>query len=135
MIFLFIVVSLTGFVLESSLLSFPITFLFGALVLAYLKKVYLYILVFLNGFIIDSLRIENFLYTPFFLLATIGAIYLYERVSGSRDILVSTVIIFTAMLLYANVMYYSIPLLIGFYFIAILGFIIFNMLKKNKYSI
>jgi hypothetical protein len=133
--FLFILISFVGFILESTVLSFPITFLLGAIMLFYFKKVYIYAIVILNGFIIDSLRIENFLYTPFFLLTTVGLIFLYEKFSGSSDRVVSTVIVFSATLLYANVMYYSIPLTIGFYFISALGLIAFNLFRQKNFSI
>lgn len=132
LIIIFIIISLAALAIEGSLVSFPIIFFLGSFMLFFFKKILIYFIVFLDAFIIDILRVVNFSYTPFFLLTTISLIFLYEKYSGSNDILVATLIILMVGFIYSHFMYYSLFSFVLFIFIALFFFFIIQMLKKRR---
>lgn len=125
-------VSISAFVLETTVFSFPFIFFLGALMLFFYKKIYIYVTVFISAFIIDSLRVTNFGYTPIFLILTISIIMLYEKYSGSKDALVAVLIIGMAGFIYTHFMSYSIFLTILFYTLSIAGYALVNFLQNRK---
>lgn len=84
------------------------------------------------AFIIDSLRVSNFGYTPLFLVATISIIMMYENYSGSKDLLISAIIIGMMGFIYTHFMSYSLLLTFTFYLIVVIMYGIFNFLNNKK---
>lgn len=130
--FLYIVISLFALALEASFIGFPFTFFIASFMLVIVKRVNIYILAFLNAFIIDSLRVSNFGLTPLFLLAEIFAILIYERYSGSKDILIATIVIVVTGFIYSHFMGYSLSSVIVFYVVSFALFISLIFLKRSK---
>ncbi len=128
----FSLISVISLILETTVVNFPLVFFIGVITLVLIKKVHVYVLVFILAFMIDSLRVLNFSYTPLFLLATIGLILLYEKYSGSNDIIVASIIIAMTGFIYTHFMSYSLVLTLTFYVIvfAIFGFV--NFIKNRN---
>lgn len=128
----FSLISLTALILETTVINFPLAFFIGVITLVFVKKVHAYILVFVLAFMIDSLRVLNFSYTPLFLLATIGLIFLYEKYSGSNDVIVASIIIAMAGFIYTHFMSYSLVLTLTFYVIILVIFGAVNYMRNRK---
>lgn len=126
------VVGLIAFISETTIFAFPIIFFMGAIMLTLYKKIYIYVMVLVFAFIIDSLRVSNFGYTPLFLVATISIIMMYENYSGSKDLLISAIIIGMMGFIYTHFMSYSLLLTFTFYLIVVIMYGIFNFLNNKK---
>ncbi len=126
------VVGLIAFISETTIFAFPIIFFMGAIMLTLYKKIYMYVMVLVFAFIIDSLRVSNFGYTPLFLVATISIIMMYENYSGSKDLLISAIIIGMMGFIYTHFMSYSLLLTFTFYLIVVIMYGIFNFLNNKK---
>ncbi len=80
---------------------------------------------------VDSLRIENFGITPFFIFATFLIIYLYEKYFGSSDVMVITLITIIATFVYSYILSYSLSSVVLLLLIAGALFYIFQYLVKK----
>lgn len=117
--------------LETTVINFPFVFLLASIILLLVKRFPAYIAAFLLGFFIDSLRVANFGFTPIFIFTTSIFILLYERFSGSKDIVVASVIIAAMAFAYSYVLSYSMYLLVAFMLIILSGSFAVNQLKKR----
>ncbi len=130
--FTLILASILALIVETTLINFPFVFFLGAILLLLVKKVRLYILVFIIAFASDSLRVTNFGITPLFLAGLLLLTFLYERYSGSNDILVASLITCCFGFFYASFLGYSMTLTIAFYVSIGIGYFIFSQLKSRK---
>ncbi len=117
---------------ETSLVNFPFVFFLGATLLVMMKKVRLYILVFILAFVCDALRVSGFGLTPLFLAGLLSVIFIYERYSGSNDVIVAGIIIALFGFFYTRLLMYSVPLVVGFYIVTIIAFVVISQLRANK---
>lgn len=130
--FLFIlIISFLAIVLETTVVNFPLVFLVASILLLFVKKIPGYIAIFVLGFIIDAVRVSNFGMTPIFLFGTVICILLYEKYSGSKDIVVASFIVGAMAFAYVYFLSYSLFLLIVFFILIILITILLNVLKKK----
>ena len=127
-----ICISIVFFILETTIANFPFVFIFYAVLLVMIKKVYTAIGAVAAGLIIDSLRVDGFGITPFFLIAVILVILMYERYSGSADLLLAGVIIALFTFLYARLLGYSMTLTVGFIVISFILWQVYKILDERK---
>ncbi len=126
-----LIISFLGVVLETTVINFPIVFLIASVLLLFVKKIQGYIGIFILGFIIDAVRVTNFGMTPLFLFGAALCILLYEKYSGSRDLVVAAVILGAMAFAYVYFLSYSLSLLIVFFALVVLTTILLNILKKR----
>ena len=117
---------------ETSLVNFPFIFFLGAALLILIKSVRLYAFVFFLAFATDALRVSNFGLTPLFLAGILSLIFLYERYSGSSDLLVAGIVVAASGFFYARLLTYSTPLTVGFYIAFLIGYFVFAQLRASK---
>lgn len=129
--FLIIMLSVVSLILETTTINFPFTFLTATIVLLFSKKTLVYIGAFLLGFVIDALRVTNFGMTPLFIFATVFLIVLYEKYSGSKDLLVASFIIGALVIAYVYFLSYSLFLLSIFFIVISSLAITFYFMKKK----
>lgn len=99
-----------GFLLlliESSIFSFPLVFVFSAAVLSIFRNVKISILVFILGLFADSFRVVNFGITPIFMFSTYALVFLYEKYFGRNDYVSILAILIFAAILYSIVLSFS----------------------------
>lgn len=128
---LIITISFLAVVFETTVVNFPLVFFVAAILLLFVKKIPGYIMIFILGFIIDAVRVSNFGMTPIFLFGTVICILLYEKYSGSRDIVVASFIIGATAFAYVYLLSYSMSLLIIFFTLVIMMTFLLNILKKK----
>lgn len=87
--------------------------------------------VFVLSFIIDALRVSNFGITALFILGTLSIVLIYEKYSGSDDLLVASFVIAVMLFLYAHFLLYSSTLIIVFFGLSFLALYIISILKKK----
>lgn len=87
--------------------------------------------VFVLSFIIDALRVSNFGITALFILGALSIVLLYEKYSGSDDLLVASFVIAVMLFLYAHFLLYSSTLIIVFFGLSFLTLYIVSILKKK----
>ncbi len=126
-----VIISFLGVVFETTVINFPIVFLIASVLLLFVKKIQSYIGIFILGFIIDAVRVTNFGMTPLFLFGSALCILLYEKYSGSKDLVVAAVILGAMAFAYVYFLSYSLSLLIMFFALVILTTILLNILKKR----
>lgn len=125
-------VFLVFFILETTIINFPFVFIFCAALLVLVKKVYTAIGAVIAGLIIDSLRVDGFGITPFFLIGVILIILLYERYSGSSDLLLAGVIIALFTFLYSRLLDYSMTMTVGFIVISFIVWQVYKILEERR---
>lgn len=131
---LFIITSLVvlaAMLLETTVFNFPFVFIICSILLLFVKKNIFFVSAFFIGIMIDSLRVSNFGLTPLFIFGTVFLIFLYERYSGSKDLVVASIVIGAVTLVYAYVLSYSIPMLVSFFIFVIAGTLVFDFLRKR----
>jgi hypothetical protein len=128
----FFFVVILSIMFETTQISFPFIFSVCLFLLIFFKKNFIFLIVLILGIISDSLRVTFFGITPLLVFLTFGIILLYEYYSGSKDMLVSLLLIFTSIIVYSFIFSYSIfyVLLISFVFTIFL--LTFNFFKKEK---
>lgn len=126
-----LIISFLAVTLETTVINFPFVFLIASTLLLFAKKIQGYIGILILGFIIDAVRVANFGMTPLFLFGSALCILLYEKYSGSRDLVVAAVILGAVAFVYVYFLSYSLPLLIAFFALVILTTILLNILKKR----
>ncbi len=131
LIILVILFSIVAIILETTVINFPFVFLIGATLVVLIKKIPMLIGVFILSFIIDAMRVTNFGLTALFIFATLAIILLYEKYSGSDDLLVAAFVVAVMLFLYSHFFMYSTTLLMGFFVLAFLLLYIVNFLKKK----
>ena len=92
--------SIVAIILETTVINFPFVFLIGATSVVLVKKIPMLIGVFFLSFIIDAMRVTNFGLTALFIFATLAIILLYEKYSGSDDLLVASFVVAVMLFLY-----------------------------------
>lgn len=128
---LFLLILILFLLLEFSFFSIPFIFIFSILVLSFYRNEISFLFVLLAGLMVDSLRIENFGITPFFIFATFLIIYLYEKYFGSSDVMVITLITIIATFVYSYILSYSLSSVVLLLLIAGALFYIFQYLVKK----
>lgn len=125
---LFLVLSL---IFETTIINFPLTFFICAAGLVLYKRLPTYFMVFILSFIIDSLRVSEFGITALFLALCAGLTLLYERFSGSSDIVIAGLVVAVAGFIYTQILSYSTALTVGFYLLIVVVLILFRELKRR----
>lgn len=118
-------------VLETTVFNFPFVFLIVSILLLFVKKNIFFVGALFVGFMIDALRVSNFGLTPLFIFGTVILVLLYERLSGSKDLVVASIVIGAVTLVYTYVLSYSIPMLITFFIFVIAGALVFDFLRRR----
>ena len=104
---LFIILSIVALITELTIFTVPLTYIIALIALIYSKKASVFIFAFILGLAIDALRVESFGITPLFIFITTAVIYLYEKYSGSDDILIAICIAILSVIIYTLVLSYS----------------------------
>ncbi len=117
--------------LETTVINFPAVFLIGSVLAILVKRTPMLIGVFILSFIIDALRVSNFGITALFILGTLSIVLLYEKYSGSDDLLVASFVIAVMLFLYAHFLLYSTTLIVIFFGLSFLTLYIVSILKKK----
>ena len=128
---LLIVLFLVSLLLETTIINFPFVFLIGITLSVFIKKIPVFIGVFITSFIIDAFRVTNFGLTSFFILGAVAIVLAYEKLSGSDDAVIATVIISVFLFLYTHFLGYSISLVISFFVVSLIGGYIFSLLRRK----
>ncbi len=129
--FLIIILCVIAVILETTVINFPAVFLIGSTLVILVKRIPMLIGVFILSFIIDALRVSNFGITALFILGTLSIVLLYEKYSGSDDLLVASFVIAVMLFLYAHFLFYSSTLIIVFFGLSFLALYIISILKKK----
>lgn len=129
--FLIITLCIIAVILETTVINFPAVFLIGAVLVTLVKRIPMLIGVFVLSFIIDAIRVSNFGITALFILGTLAIILLYEKYSGSDDLLVASFVIAVMLFLYAHFLWYSTTLIVIFFGLSFLTLYIISVLKKK----
>lgn len=130
-IIFFIIVSFIAVLIETTLINFPAVFLLGVVSAVFIKKIPMYIGVFLLSFMIDSVRVSHFGMTALFIFATVICTMIYEKYSGSDDILITSIIICAALFAYSQFLSYSLFFLMVFLGIIIVGWYLLTFFRKR----
>lgn len=128
---LLLILCFVAIVLETTVVNFPFVFLISAVLLVFVKKIPSLIGAFLLGFVIDALRVSQFGVTALFLLGMIAFILLYEKYSGSDDMVISSFIIAVTCFLYAQFLSYSMNLVVIFFALASTSWYFINRFQKK----
>ena len=128
---LLIVLFLVSLLLETTIINFPFVFLIGITLSVFIKKIPVFMGVFITSFIIDAFRVTNFGLTSFFILGAVAIVLAYEKLSGSDDAVIATVIISVFLFLYTHFLGYSISLVISFFVVSLIGGYIFSLLRRK----
>lgn len=129
--FLIIILCSVALMLETTVINFPAVFLIGSVLAILVKRTPMLIGVFILSFIIDALRVSNFGITALFILGTLSIVLLYEKYSGSDDLLVASFVIAVMLFLYAHFLLYSTTLIVIFFGLSFLTLYIVSILKKK----
>ena len=129
--FLITTLCIIAAILETTVINFPAVFLIGAVLVVLVKRIPILIGVFVLSFIIDAIRVSNFGITSLFILGTLAIILLYEKYSGSDDLLVASFVIAVMLFLYAHFLLYSTTLIVIFFGFSFLTLYIISILKKK----
>lgn len=129
--FLIIILCIIAVILETTVINFPAVFLIGSTLAILVKRIPMLIGVFVLSFIIDALRVSNFGITALFILGTLSIVLIYEKYSGSDDLLVASFVIAVMLFLYAHFLLYSSTLIIVFFGLSFLALYIISILKKK----
>lgn len=128
-LFFVIVVSL---ILETTIFNFPYIFLIGIITIFFHRKMSSFIFAFIIGFFIDSLRLTSFGITPIFIFSTFLLILLFEKYSGSKDLISNGIIIYATAFLYAYVLNYSLFLMVLFSVLSLTFLLTLNFFQDKK---
>lgn len=131
-IILTIFLIIISLIIETTIINFPFIFIFCATLLVLVKRTYMSIGAVICGILIDSLRISGFGLTPLFLIGTILLILLYEKYSGSRDLLLAGVIIGLFAFVYTHLLHYSLTLTVGFIIISFVSWQMLRILQRRS---
>lgn len=104
---LFFLVLIVFLLLELSIFSLPLVFIFSVVVLAFYRSLFAFLFVLFAGLTLDAIRVDNFGITPLFVFSTFLAVHLYERYFGSPDVLPIALITVVGTFIYAYVLSYS----------------------------
>ncbi len=129
--FLIIILCIIAVILETTVINFPVVFLIGSTLSILVKRIPTLIGVFILSFIIDALRVSNFGITALFILGTLSIVLLYEKYSGSDDLLVAFFVIAVMLFLYAHFLLYSTTLIVIFFGLSFLTLYVVSILKKK----
>lgn len=130
-IILILIFGLFALLLETTMVGIPLVYLMGSFCLIFIRRIRVYILVFLLAFFIDSLRVSHFGFTSFFMFTICMITFIYEKYSGSDDIIISSFLIAVSGIIYAHVLSYSV-----INTIVLMGFLaffwyIFNLMQRR----
>lgn len=128
----FLAASIVALVIETTLINFPFVYFVGVSLLILMKRVRLFVYVFILAFAADSLRVSSFGLTPLFLAGVLFVVFLYERYSGSSDIIVAAIIAACLGFFYVTSASFSVPLTVSFYLLISIGYLLFQNLKSRK---
>ena len=118
--------------LETTIFNFPFVFLYLAIMLIMVKRTYTSIGAVAGGIVIDSIRVSGFGLTPIFLIATILTILVYEKYSGSRDLLLAGVIVALFGFMYTHFLSYSMLLTVGFIISTFVAWQVFRISQRKS---
>ncbi|MDO8270287.1 MAG: hypothetical protein Q7T54_06490 [Candidatus Levybacteria bacterium] len=126
-----LIFGLFAVLLETTLIGIPLVYLVGSFCLIFIRRIRVYILVFILAFFIDSLRVSHFGFTSFFMLAICMITFIYEKYSGSDDVIISSFLIAVSGIIYAHVLSYSVGNTVMF--IGVLAFLwyLFSSLQRK----
>jgi len=119
-------------IVETTIINVPFVFVLSVIMAFYFNKSIFYFGAFILGFFIDSLRVSNFGLTALFVFAVILAIFLYEKMSGSRDKVVAAFFITVALLIYTYFLGYSMTLVVSMIVLFVATVLGYNFLKYKK---
>lgn len=131
LVILIIILCAIAIILETTVINFPVVFLIGSTLSILVKRIPTLIGVFILSFIIDALRVSNFGITALFILGTLSIVLLYEKYSGSDDLLVAFFVIAVMLFLYAHFLLYSTTLIVIFFGLSFLTLYVVSILKKK----
>lgn len=105
-----ILITIFGFLLlliESSLISFPFTFIYTSCILIIFRSRTFYLIAFILGLFADSFRVVDLSITPIFAFATYLVVLLYEKYFGRNDYIAEIAIVILISLIYSYLLSFS----------------------------
>lgn len=124
-----------GFLLllvESSIFSFPMVFVFSVVILSVFRNIKAGILVFILGLFADAFRVVNFGITPVFIFLTYVLIFLYEKYFGRNDYVSILAILVFATIIYSIVLSFSLFYILLAVLMLVLVWIGFAIIKVRS---
>lgn len=93
--------------IESSVISFPLVFVFSVVILSIFRNIKVSILVFVLGLFADSFKVVNFGITPIFIFLTYTLIFLYGKYFERNDIVAELAVLVFATVIYSFFLSFS----------------------------
>ena len=130
-----IFLALVFLLVETTIINFPLTFIFAVSLAVVFKKTPVYIGIYTLAFIIDALRVSNFGITALAISLVLFVLYLYEKYSGSKDIVVAVVLTLSFSFAYSYFLSYSLFMVSVFCILLTvcwIGYVIRKKANKNS---